>query len=132
MVSANGGLPAHRYTPQVTPRWPGGSEPASLRYAVRGPMGHRFGGYVVEVCVVPVEVGHLEGRRVRSALVYCLDVDLTISVLVPVGLLFHDVKLEVQEALASRGLCPAQALRFEGVGAHVLAWLPGRHQTYGG
>ena len=30
MISANGGLPAHRYTPQVTPRWPRGSEPASL------------------------------------------------------------------------------------------------------
>ena len=29
MVLANGGLPAHRYTPQVTPRWPRGSEPAS-------------------------------------------------------------------------------------------------------
>ena len=31
MISANGGLPAHRYTPQVTPRWPRGSEPASPR-----------------------------------------------------------------------------------------------------
>ena len=29
MISANGGLPAHRYTPQVTQRWPRGSEPAS-------------------------------------------------------------------------------------------------------
>ena len=29
MISANGGLPAHRYTPQVTQRWPPGSEPAS-------------------------------------------------------------------------------------------------------
>ena len=29
MISANGGLPAHRYTPQVTPRLPRGSEPAS-------------------------------------------------------------------------------------------------------
>ena len=29
MISANGGLPAHRYTPQVTPRWLRGSEPAS-------------------------------------------------------------------------------------------------------
>ena len=29
MISANGGLPAHRYTPQVTHRWPRGSEPAS-------------------------------------------------------------------------------------------------------
>ena len=33
MISANGGLPAHRYTPQVTPRWPRGSEPASLKAA---------------------------------------------------------------------------------------------------
>ena len=32
MISANGGLPAHRYTPQVTPRWPRGSEPASLAH----------------------------------------------------------------------------------------------------
>ena len=31
MISANGGLPAHRYTPQVTPRWPRGSEPASVK-----------------------------------------------------------------------------------------------------
>ena len=29
MISAHGGLPAHRYTPQVTPRWPRGSEAAS-------------------------------------------------------------------------------------------------------
>ena len=29
MISANGGLPAHTYTPQVTQRWPRGSEPAS-------------------------------------------------------------------------------------------------------
>ena len=29
MISANGGLPAHRYTPPVTQRWPRGSEPAS-------------------------------------------------------------------------------------------------------
>ena len=35
MISANGGLPAHRYTPQVTPRWPRGSEPAS-EFALRG------------------------------------------------------------------------------------------------
>ena len=31
MISANGGLPAHRYTPQVTQRWPRGSKPASLQ-----------------------------------------------------------------------------------------------------
>ena len=36
MISANGGLPAHRYTPQVTPGWPRGSEPAS---AVSAPPG---------------------------------------------------------------------------------------------
>ena len=30
MISTNGGLLAHRYTPQVTPRWPRGSEPASV------------------------------------------------------------------------------------------------------
>ena len=29
MISPNGGLPAHIYTPQVTQRWPQGSEPAS-------------------------------------------------------------------------------------------------------
>ena len=29
MISANGGLPAERYGPQVTQRWPRGSEPAS-------------------------------------------------------------------------------------------------------
>ena len=38
MISANGGLPAHRYTPQVTPRWPRGSEPASAEGAQRGPV----------------------------------------------------------------------------------------------
>ena len=30
MISANGGLSAYRYTPQVTQRWPRGSEPASV------------------------------------------------------------------------------------------------------
>ena len=66
-----------------------------LRYPVRGPMGLRFWGYVLKVCVVSVEVGHLEGRQARSALVYCLDVYLTISELLRVGLLFHDVKFDV-------------------------------------
>ena len=33
MISANGGLPVHRYTPQVTQGWPWGSEPASTRTA---------------------------------------------------------------------------------------------------
>ena len=38
----------------------------------------------------------------RTARVNCLDVDLTISVLVPVGLLLHDVKLDVGEKAAKR------------------------------
>ena len=32
-------------------------------------MGLRFGGYMLEVCVVPAEVGDLEGWQVRCALV---------------------------------------------------------------
>ena len=36
MISANGGLPAHRYTPQVTQRWPQRSEPASARVEAFG------------------------------------------------------------------------------------------------
>ena len=39
MISANGGLPAHRYTPPVTPRWPRGSEPASAG----DPVGYKHG-----------------------------------------------------------------------------------------
>ena len=39
MISANGGLPAHRYTPQVTPRWPQGSEPASVERKFKLPSG---------------------------------------------------------------------------------------------
>ena len=66
-----------------------------LWYPVRGPMGLRFEGYVLEVCGVSAEVGDLEGWQVRCALAYCLVVDLTISVLVPVGFLFHDVELDV-------------------------------------
>ena len=31
----------------------------------------------------------------RGALVHCLDVDFTVPVLVPVGLLLHDVELDV-------------------------------------
>ena len=66
-----------------------------LWYPERGPMGLRFGGYVLEVCVVLAEVGDLEGQQVRCALVYCLVVNLTISVLVRVGFLFHDVKFDI-------------------------------------
>ena len=35
MISANGGLPANRYTPQVTQRWTRGSELASVRRLLR-------------------------------------------------------------------------------------------------
>ena len=45
--------------------------------------------------MVSATVGDLEGWQVRCGLVYCLVVDLTISVFVPVGFLFHDVKLDV-------------------------------------
>ena len=38
MISANGGLPAHRYTPQVTQRWPRGSEPASVSDVLHCPL----------------------------------------------------------------------------------------------
>ena len=48
MISANGGLPAHRYTPQVTQRLPRGSEPASaaLFHCLLGSAG------VTEACAV--------------------------------------------------------------------------------
>ena len=45
--------------------------------------------------MVAVQVWHLEGRQVRGALVYCLDVDLTVPILVPVGLLLHDLELDI-------------------------------------
>ena len=48
MISANGGLPVHRYTPQVTQRWPRGSEPAYPYPIVHGLP--RFGGY--DSCLV--------------------------------------------------------------------------------
>ena len=50
---------------------------------------------MLEVCVVSAEVGDLEGWQVRCALVYSLVVHFTLSVLVPVGFLFQDVKCEV-------------------------------------
>ena len=37
--------------------------------------------------MVAVQVWHLEGRQVRGTLVHCLDVDLTVPVLVPVRIL---------------------------------------------
>ena len=59
MISANGGLPAHRYTPQVTPRWPRGSEPAS-----RGTTGSGSGGPVTqERCERQKRGGERAGER---------------------------------------------------------------------
>ena len=48
----------------------------------------------------------------RCALVYCLVVDLTISVLLPVGVLFHDVELDVG-GKAAKGLPEQQCLGAE-------------------
>ena len=94
-----------------------------LWYPVRGLMGLRFGGYVLEVCVVSPEVGDLEGWQVRCALVYCLVVDVTISVLVPVGLLFHDVELDVG-GKAAKGFPEQQCLGAEARRGGFVEWLP--------
>ena len=55
MISANGSLPAHRYTPQVTPRWPRGSEPASVVWVCVFGLGFRLRpatpGWGVGLCV---------------------------------------------------------------------------------
>ena len=94
-----------------------------LWYPVQGLIGLWFGAYVLEVCVVWAEVGDLEGWQVRCALVYCLVVDLTISVLVPVGLLFHDVELDVREK-AANGFPEQQCLRAEARRGGFVEWLP--------
>ena len=94
-----------------------------LWYPVRGPMGLRFGGYVLEVCDVSAEVGYLEGWQVRCALVYCLVVDLTISLSVPVGLLFHDVELDVG-GKAAKGFPEQQCLGAKARRGGFVEWLP--------
>ena len=94
-----------------------------LWYPVRGLMGLWFGGYVLEVCVVWAKVGDLEGWQVRCALMYCLVVDLTISVLVPVGLLFHDVELDVG-GKAAKGSPEQQCLGAETHPGGFMEWLP--------
>ena len=71
--------------------------------------------------MVAVQVGQLEGRQVRSALLYCLDVDVTIPVLVPVGLLFHDVKLDVGKK-AAEGSPEQQCLGAEARRGGFLEW----------
>ena len=94
-----------------------------LWYRVRGLMGLRFGWYVLEVCLVSAEVGDLEGWQVRCALVYRLVVDLTISVLVPVGLLFHDMELDVG-GQAAKSFPEQQCLGAEARRGGFVEWLP--------
>ena len=55
MISADGGLLAHRYTPQVTQRWPRTSEPASPPFSERceagsDPRGHLWVTWGVYLC----------------------------------------------------------------------------------
>ena len=73
MISANGGLPAHRYTPQVTPIWPGGSEPASilathLTWRYKGNKSESWDHFEGPYLRASVRKGNKEGR-VASALV---------------------------------------------------------------
>ena len=70
-------------------------------------------GWVLEMCIVAVQVLHLEGLQVRGALVHCLDVDFTVPVLVPVGLLLHDVELDVVEEGAADGFSEHQRFSAE-------------------
>ena len=72
--------------------------------------------------MLSVEDRHLEGRQVRSALVYCLDVDPTFSVLVPVGLLFHDVKFD-KGWKAVEGFPEQQCLDAEARRGGFVEWL---------
>ena len=67
-------------------------------------------------------VGDLEGWEVRCALVYCLVVDLTISVLVPVGLLFHDVEFDVG-GKAAKGFPEQQWLGAKARCGGFVEWL---------
>ena len=93
-----------------------------LWYPVQGLMGLGLGGYVFEVCVDSAEVGDLEGWQVRCALVYCLAVDLTISVSVPVGLVFHDVELDVG-GKAAKSFPEQQCLGAEARCGGFVEWL---------
>ena len=94
-----------------------------LWYPVRRLMRLRFGGYVLEVCVISAEVRDVETWQVRCALVYCLAVDPTISVLVPVGLLFHNVELDVG-GKAAKGFPEQQCLGAEARRGGFVEWLP--------
>ena len=57
-----------------------------------------------------------------SALLYCLDVDLTISAFVPVGVLFQDVKLDVG-GKAAEGFPEQQCLGAEARRGGFAEWL---------
>ena len=57
----------------------------------------------------------------RCALVYCLVVNLTISVLVSVGLLFHDVELDVG-GKAAKGFPEQQCLGAEACRGGLVKW----------
>ena len=92
-------------------------------YPVLGLMGLGYGGFVLEVCVVSAEVRDLEGWYVRCALVYCLVVDLAISVLVSVGLLFYDVELD-GGGKAAKGFPEQQCLGAEARRGGFVKWLP--------
>ena len=59
----------------------------------------------------------------RGKLVYCLDVDSSISVLVPVGLLFHDVELDFGGE-AAEGLPQHPCLGAEGGCGGLVERLP--------
>ena len=59
----------------------------------------------------------------RCAVVYCLVVDLTISVLVSVGLLFHDVELDVG-GKAAKCFPEQQCLSAEARRGGFVKWLP--------
>ena len=58
----------------------------------------------------------------RGALVYCLDVDLTVPVLVTVGLLLHDVELDI-EGGAAKDFAEHQRLGAEARCAGLVEWL---------
>ena len=48
MISADGGLPSHRYTPRVTQKWPQGSEPASPHGGRKPPKNQEGAGAATE------------------------------------------------------------------------------------
>ena len=70
MISANGGLPAHRYTPQVTQRWPRGSEPASPPFSercIRSEVIEERTGGPQWAMTPPLPQGHMEAPHTAYA-----------------------------------------------------------------